>query len=104
MNGNRTGKVRSSGIAAGLVPCPLTLFAMIYAISRGIPEAGLVFAVAMLIGISLTLGAVAIATALARDRIAHLIAHHGTSVGRLSRVLDAVAGALLIAIGTARFI
>ncbi|TIW69718.1 MAG: ABC transporter permease, partial [Mesorhizobium sp.] len=35
------------GFMAGLIPCPLTLFVMTYAISRGIPWAGLVFAVAM---------------------------------------------------------
>jgi ABC-type nickel/cobalt efflux system permease component RcnA len=92
------------GVVAGLVPCPLTLFAMIYAISRGIPEAGLFFAFAMMIGISLTLGAVAIAATLARDRMARFVAHHGASIARVSRVLDAVAGALLIAIGARRFI
>ncbi len=44
------------GMAAGLVPCPLTLFAMFAALSRGVPEAGLTFAVAMMLGVSLTLG------------------------------------------------
>lgn len=34
---------------AGLVPCPLTLFAMFYAMARGVPEAGLAFALAMMI-------------------------------------------------------
>ena len=33
------------GVIAGLVPCPLTLFAMFLALSRGVPEAGLTFAV-----------------------------------------------------------
>src|SRR5438477_2468489 len=48
------------GVIAGLVPCPLTLFAMFFAISRGVPEAGLIFAAAMMGGIALTLGAVAL--------------------------------------------
>lgn len=32
------------GLAAGLVPCPLTLFVMTMAIGRGAPAAGLAFA------------------------------------------------------------
>jgi nickel/cobalt exporter len=87
------------GFVAGLIPCPLTLFVMFLSLSRGIPEAGLTFAVAMLLGISLTLASVAIATTLARDRLAHLIDRHGKSVDRLARALDAIAGALLVIIG-----
>ena len=92
------------GVAAGLAPCPLTLFAMVLAISRGIPEAGIAFAVAMLIGIALTLSVVAAATALARDRVEVLMERHGASVTRVSRILDALSGALLIAIGVAQFL
>jgi len=92
------------GIVAGLVPCPLTLFAMVYAVSRGVPEAGLVFALAMLIGITLTLAAVAVATSLARDRMALIVASHGASMASVSRALDAIAGVLLIAIGAAQFV
>ena len=36
------------GVIAGLVPCPLTLFAMFLALGRGVPEAGLMFALAMM--------------------------------------------------------
>ena len=43
------------GVVAGLVPCPLTLFAMVAGISRGVPEAGLTFAVATLFGVAFTL-------------------------------------------------
>ena len=35
----------AAGFAAGLIPCPLTLFVMTFAISRGVPEAGVAFAV-----------------------------------------------------------
>ena len=41
------------GVIAGLVPCPLTLFAMILALGRGVPEAGLTFALAMVLGVGL---------------------------------------------------
>ncbi|HET7717062.1 MAG TPA: ABC transporter permease [Bauldia sp.] len=98
------GEGMAVAVAAGLVPCPLTLFAMIYALSHGVPEAGLVFALAMLIGITLTLAGVAVATALARDRMALLVARHGTSLARTSRILDATAGILLIAVGAAQFV
>jgi nickel/cobalt exporter len=87
------------GFVAGLVPCPLTLFVMILSLSRGVPEAGLTFAAAMLLGILLTLGSVAVATTLARDSMEHLIERHGRSVDRVARALDAVSGLLMIVIG-----
>ncbi len=40
------------GVVAGLVPCPLTLFAMIMASARGVPAAGLGFAGSMMLGIA----------------------------------------------------
>jgi nickel/cobalt transporter (NicO) family protein len=87
------------GVIAGLVPCPLTLFAMFFALSRGVPEAGLVFAVAMMLGIGLTLGAVAILTVIAREWATAFLARHGTSVAKVSRVLEGATGVALIAIG-----
>jgi nickel/cobalt exporter len=87
------------GVAAGLVPCPLTLFVMILAVSRGVPEAGLTFALAMMLGVALTLAGVAVLTVIARDRLVTLTAQQGTSIDGFARVLDAAAGALLLAIG-----
>jgi nickel/cobalt transporter (NicO) family protein len=87
------------GVVAGLVPCPLTLFAMFLALSRGVPEAGLTFALAMMLGVALTLSAVALLTIVARDLAVSLSARHGASIDRLGRVLDGIAGALLVAIG-----
>src|SRR4051794_28229747 len=46
------------GFIAGLVPCPLTLFAMLFAMSRGAIEAGFVFAAAMMLGVLSTLSVV----------------------------------------------
>ena len=86
------------------MPCPLTLFAMVYAISRGIPEAGLVFAAAMLVGIGITLAAVATLTVLARDRVVAFLARHGASVTLAARWLDGIAGFLLILLGVAAFL
>ena len=87
------------GVAAGLVPCPLTLFAMVLALSRGVPEAGLAFALAMVLGVGLTLGAVALVTVLARSWAVEVSARHGASIATLSRLLDAAAGLALLAIG-----
>ena len=84
------------GLAAGLVPCPLTLFVMIFALSRKVPEAGLMFALAMMLGVLLTLTATAAITVIARDWMLGLLAQHGASMHRILRVLDGVAGALLV--------
>jgi ABC-type nickel/cobalt efflux system permease component RcnA len=48
------------GLSAGLIPCPLTLFVMTFAMSRGVPEAGIMFALVMMLGVALTLSAVAV--------------------------------------------
>jgi nickel/cobalt transporter (NicO) family protein len=86
------------GFVAGLVPCPLTLFVMTLALSRGAPEAGLAFSVSMLLGVATILGAVAVVSAVARNSLAHVFEHHGTAIARVSRVMDALAGAALTSI------
>ncbi len=88
------------GVVAGLVPCPLTLFVMLYALARGVAVAGAAFAVAMLGGIAVTLAAVAVVAVLARDSALRVMARYGGSIERLARALDAVSGALLLMIGT----
>ena len=92
------------GVIAGLIPCPLTLFAMFLALSRGVPEAGLTFAAAMLFGVAFTLGAVATGTILARDWMLKLIDRHGGSIERVSRGLDGLSGLLLLLIGALQFL
>ena len=87
------------GFVAGLVPCPLTLFAMFFALSRGVPEAGIVFAVAMMLGVLATLATVAALTIFMRDRLMNLMGQYGGSLHTLTRLLDGAAGALLIVIG-----
>jgi nickel/cobalt transporter (NicO) family protein len=76
---HRHGEGLMVGVIAGLIPCPLTLFAMFLALSRGVPEAGLTFAPAMMFGVAFTLGAVATGTILARDTVLKLIDQHGGS-------------------------
>lgn len=91
------------GIIAGLVPCPLTLFVMFFAIARGVPEAGLTFAIAMMAGIALTLSAVALLTVLARDWVAAFADRRGGSIEKIARLLEGAAGAILIVIGVRSF-
>jgi nickel/cobalt exporter len=42
-------------VFAGLVPCPLTLFVMTFAMARGVPEAGVAFAAMMIVGVGAVL-------------------------------------------------
>lgn len=86
------------GFIAGLIPCPLTLFVMTFAISRGVPEAGLVFAAAMMLGVAVTLSAVVLLAALFRVQVAHLLEHRPALMQGLSRGIEGVAGAVLVAL------
>jgi len=87
------------GVIAGLIPCPLTLFVMVLALSRGVPEAGLAFALAMMMGVGLTLGVVALFAVAGRGLLAAAMERFGTSISVISRTLDALAGLLLIVFG-----
>jgi nickel/cobalt transporter (NicO) family protein len=87
------------GVIAGLVPCPLTLFAMFLALSRGVPEAGLTFALAMVLGVGVTLCIVAALTVLAREWVVGFIGRHGGSVAKASRLLEAGTGVVLVVLG-----
>lgn len=90
------GEGLAVGFVAGLVPCPLTLIVMFYALGRGVPEAGLTFAAAMAVGVLATLASVALVTILARGWAVRLMERFGASAQTLGRVLDAVAGCLVI--------
>ncbi len=92
------------GMAAGLIPCPLTLFAMVLAQSRGVPEVGVAFAGMMMVGVALTLSVVAAATAFARNRLVALLRDHGGAAARTLRGFDLATGALLVAAGAWRML
>lgn len=92
------GEGIATGFVAGLIPCPLTLFVMTLALSRGAPEAGLAFSVSMLLGVATILGAVAVISAVARSALVRLLNCHGTAIVQISRGLDALAGAALMSI------
>ncbi len=90
------GEGAAVGAVAGLVPCPLTLFVMTYAVSKGVPEAGLAFSVAMLLGVGAVLCAVALATAYARDALGTLVRRYGQSMQAYSRIIEGCAGLALV--------
>jgi len=87
------------GVFAGLIPCPLTLFTMVLAKARGIPEAGFAFALAMMVGVAFTLSVIAGLTAVARDTMARTFVAHGDRLQMASRCLEGAAGSLLVLIG-----
>ncbi|PKQ06227.1 MAG: ABC transporter permease [Alphaproteobacteria bacterium HGW-Alphaproteobacteria-11] len=87
------------GVVAGLVPCPLTLFAMVMASARGIPAAGVGFAAAMMLGIAITLAAVAALAILGRAGIVDMLARYGAPAATLSRWLGGAGGLMLMALG-----
>ncbi len=86
------------GLMAGLIPCPLTLFVMTFAISRGVPEAGIAFAATMIVGVAITLSAVAIAAVVGRHQLLKLLNDRPTLVAVVTRSIEATAGAILVAI------
>ncbi|TIT03162.1 sulfite exporter TauE/SafE family protein [Mesorhizobium sp.] len=83
------------GFMAGLIPCPLTLFAMTFAISRGVPVAGLLFAVTMMAGVALTLSTVAVLSILFRERLVHFFDSRPRLFNAISRSIEGVAGFVL---------
>lgn len=87
------------GFIAGLIPCPLTLFVMVLALSRGVPEAGIAFAASMMMGVALTLALIAAIAIIGRDILSGRLQRAGTSVAIIARSLDGLAGLLLISFG-----
>ncbi len=92
------------GFMAGLVPCPLTLFVMTFAISRGIPGAGIAFAATMMLGVSLILSVTAAATILFRQRVVQLIEGRPVLLMRITRATEGGAGLVLTMIAVRELI
>jgi nickel/cobalt transporter (NicO) family protein len=92
------GEAQGFAFLAGLIPCPLTLMIMTLAVSKGIPEAGLVFALAMFGGVVLVLSAVALLAYFARQTISRMLRTNHEMLGKASRLLELLCGLLLILI------
>jgi ABC-type nickel/cobalt efflux system permease component RcnA len=83
-----------------MIPCPLTLFVMTTAISRGVPEAGVAFAAVMVIGVALVLATVALAAAavLFRRQLLRLLATGHRVVDTTTGSLQVVSGLIFVAV------
>lgn len=99
---HRLGSVGKQGSAfaifAGLIPCPLTLFVMTFAVARGVTEAGLVFAAVMLIGVASVLGLVALGATVLRNSMGRVLQDNEPLVRRTGVVLQVVTGLSLIGV------
>lgn len=84
------------GFTAGLIPCPLTLFAMTLAMARGVPVAGIAFALGMMGGVAIILSAVALTTWTIRQRFSALLLQSPQHLHLASRSLEGTAGILLV--------
>lgn len=86
------------GVMAGLVPCPLTLFVMTFAIVRGVPVAGLLFAGTMMVGVAITLCSVAVLSILLRESLMHFVDSRPRLFDAITRTIEGFAGAALVAL------
>ncbi|ESZ23401.1 ABC transporter permease [Mesorhizobium sp. L2C084A000] len=84
------------GVMAGLIPCPLTLFVMTFAITRGVPAAGILFAGTMMIGVAITLSAVAVLSILLRERLVRFVEGRSRLFEAITRSIEGLAGTALI--------
>lgn len=84
------------GLMAGLIPCPLTLFVMTFAMSRGVPQAGIMFALVMMTGVALTLSGVALATVFFRTRTERLLTSRHALLAKISKAVEALTGLILV--------
>ncbi|MCY1376957.1 hypothetical protein D9M69_644900 [compost metagenome] len=66
--------------------------------SRGVPEAGIMFAIVMMTGVALTLSGVALATVFFRTRLASLLATRHELLTKMSKAVEAAAGTILVAV------
>lgn len=92
------GQNTAFAIMSGLIPCPLTLFVMTFAITRKIPEAGVAFAAVMMIGVTVTLSIVALAAVAFRAVTVRLLNERPLLFHRVGAALQIVAGLVLLAI------
>ena len=85
-------------IFSGLIPCPLTLFVMTYAIGKGVASAGLAFAVFMMVGVALTLGLTAAVSVLLRSSLMRLLAERASVLQVAVKGLQISAGSVLMVV------
>jgi len=85
--------------ATGLVPCPLTTFIMVYAVSNGAVAAGLALTASMALGMVATIGAFAVAAVLFRDRLLRYMKLTAVARERFGLVLELGGAVAIIVFG-----
>lgn len=81
-------------VATGLVPCPLTTFIMVYAVSNGIIAVGLLLTAGMALGMITTVAIFAVTAVFLRRRLLYfmeLTAHTRERVGQILELISATA-------------
>ncbi|GAB5426637.1 MAG: nickel/cobalt transporter [Devosia indica] len=86
------------GVVAGLIPCPLTLFVMVFALAHSVPEAGLVFAGTMVLGVGAVLVLTGLVSAWLSGRLMNFLVRRKDAIGRAGRIAQGVAGVVLLAL------
>jgi ABC-type nickel/cobalt efflux system permease component RcnA len=86
------------GFMAGLIPCPLTLFVMTFAMIHQVVITGILFAVTMMIGVGATLSVVALLSVLFRERLTRLLKTRPRLLAAVSKSVEAIAGTILLAV------
>lgn len=90
---------RVLAFATGLVPCPLTTFIMVYAVSNGIIVAGLLLTAGMVVGMVTTIAIFAVAAVLLRGRIVHLMERSARTRERFGQALELIGAAAITGFG-----
>jgi nickel/cobalt exporter len=82
-----------------MIPGPLTMFIMSYALARGMLAAGLAVTAAMTVGMIATIGGIALAVAFARDRFTGLLDRTEGWRHRAGTVLEVGGSVMVLAFG-----
>jgi nickel/cobalt exporter len=90
---------KTLAFVTGMVPCPLTTFIMSYALARGMLAAGLAVTAAMTVGMIATLGGIALAAALARNRFMGVLDRTETWRHRAGVTMEIVGSVAVLVFG-----
>lgn len=91
---------RVLAFVTGLVPCPLTTFIMVYAVSQGMIAAGLLVTAGMAVGMTMTIALFALAAVLLHDRFLLLMERTDDMRRHVSRGLEIASAIAIIVFGT----
>jgi nickel/cobalt transporter (NicO) family protein len=95
---------RALAIATGLVPCPLTTFILTYGVARGKLAIALAAVLGMTLGVIVTLVSFAVAAALARDRLAALLARSARFRSAAAWGLEMAGALAVVGLGVAMLV